>query len=160
MTNNNNLPNNSEINDRATELAEEAVENLKRLMVEGIPQRMQRIRAEAFEVLEAMWLINAIISKALIHGGCEEETRERAFLLASWASSTEALLHNAIWAMEPLAKNGPGLELDGFLDSTWESQGEQGCLRYFTNIYKDQDREEQVSRLNALLNKDREEGES
>ena len=146
-------PSDSQIHDVSAELAADAVENLKQLMVEGIPQRMRRLRAEAFEVLEAMWLINSIVSNVLIPGGSEKEIRERAFLLASWASSSEALLHNALWAMEPLAKNEAGRELDEFLDATWETQGEERCLAHFTNIYKSQDREEQVSRLNALLEK-------
>jgi hypothetical protein len=146
-------PSDSQIHDVSAELAADAVENLKQLMVEGIPQRMRRLRAEAFEVLEAMWLINSTVSNVLIPGGSEKEIRERAFLLASWASSSEALLHNALWAMEPLAKNEAGRELDEFLDATWETQGEERCLAHFTNIYKSQDREEQVSRLNALLEK-------
>jgi len=154
MADDNNLPTSSEIHDRASELAEQAIENLKQLMVEGIPQRMRRLRAEAFEVLEALWLINSNVSNVLIPGGSEEGIRQRAFLLASWASSNEALLHNVLWAMEPLAKNEAGRELDEFLDATWEVQGEERCLAHFTNIYKDQDHEEQVSRLNALLGRD------
>lgn len=138
--------------DHSRENAESAVKNLEALVREGIPQRMRRLRHEAFCILEALWLINAHATEGLIEDMADgAEGRSRLVLLSSWASAAEAQIHVLKETMRPLADNSFGPELDRYLDMIWDIRGEDGCLRDFVEIYKDTDREEQVARLNALL---------
>ena len=144
--------------DHSRENAESAVEALEELVREGIPQRMKRLRHEAFRILEALWLINFHAHEGLINDKADgAEGRFGLVLLSSWASAAEAQIHVLMETMRPLADNRVGPQLDGYLDKIWEIRGEDGCLEEFIEIYKDSDREEQVSRLNALLKDQQEE---
>ena len=138
--------------DDSREGAESAVEALEELVREGIPQRMTRLRHEAFRILEALWLINAHVRQGLINDKADgAEGRLRLVLLSGWASMAEAQILVLMETMHPLADNPVGPELDGYLDKIWGIRGEDGCLEDFVRIYKDSDREEQISRLNALI---------
>lgn len=159
----NDSPDEEQLHDEAAEAADEAIESLQRLYEEGIPQRAQRLRKEAFQIVEALWLISALVRAGIEAKGNQGlgeldgavDTLD-TLMLIQFASGCEGCLYQAMHALEPLADNGAGRMLDGYMDGVMEgaetNENTAAWIRdFFAGVYRDGERDQKVERLNNLF---------
>jgi L-alanine-DL-glutamate epimerase-like enolase superfamily enzyme len=139
------------IHDGAADKAERSIQDLNKLMEEGIPERIERIRAELFNVLEACWLTGSVQWCAIRTGNLDEETLDHALKIYQYTAGAESYVMTAINALEVLTTDRVGKDVDEVLAVALGGMSSEWIRDYFIGTYQDDEREIKVQRLNAVL---------